>query len=100
MSRPKPNIILEFTDRKTYNSEQVLEAEQAKIFSVFYKGKPINLRNINTLNDSIGPKYKRTTFVGNAGHAFNLAEKLNSLFKSTDFQVFELTHGTPISENK
>lgn len=100
MSRPKPTVILEFTDRKTYNSEQVLEAEQNKIFAVFYQGKPINLRNINTLNDNIGPKYKRTTFVGNSGHAFNLAEKLNLLFKTDEFKVYELTSGISIEEDK
>ena len=98
MSRPKPNIKLEFTDRKTYNSEQVLEAEQDKIFAVFYQGKPINLRNINTLNDSIGPKYKRTSFIGNSGHAFNLADKLNTLFKTTEFAVYELSGGIMITE--
>lgn len=98
MSRPKPNVLLEYTDRATYNSEQVLEAEQSKIFAVFYQGKPVNLRNINVLNDNIGPKYKRTTFVGNSGHAFNLAEKLNALFKTTEFKVYELYDGNEISE--
>jgi hypothetical protein len=78
MSRPRPNILLEFVEPKTYKSEQVLEAED--IFAVFYDGSPINLRSIkNTLIDYPTPKYRKSLFV-NPGHAFNLAEKLNKLF--------------------
>lgn len=98
MSRPKPNVLLEYTDKKTWNCEQILEADQDKIYAVYYKGLPVNIRNINKATDSIGPKYKRTTFVGNPGHAFNLAEKLNALFKTTDFEVFELLGGVCIKE--
>ena len=36
MARPKPTIILEHTDSKTYRSEQVLEASD--IYAVFYEG--------------------------------------------------------------
>ena len=43
MSRPKPTILLEHTDRKTYKSEQVLAAEG--IWAVFYKNKPFNLKS-------------------------------------------------------
>lgn len=95
MSRPKPNIILDYTDPKTYKSEQVLEAEA--IYAVFYDGKPINLRSLNSLVNYPGPKYKKVSF-SNPGHAFNLAEKLNKLFKTDRFQVFELTGGNPITE--
>jgi hypothetical protein len=95
MSRPKPKVLLDYTDPKTYKSEQVLEAEA--IYAVFYDGKPINLRNINSLVNYPGPKYKKVSF-SNPGHAFNLAEKLNKLFKSDKFKVYELTGGKPISE--
>lgn len=95
MSRPKPKILLNYTDPKTYKSEQVLEAEA--IYSVFHKGKPINLRSLETFKDYPGPKYKKVSF-SNPGHAFNLAEKLNKLFKTTDFKVFKMTTGEPIDE--
>ena len=36
MSRPKPEIIMEFTNPKNYKAEQILKAEA--IYSVFYKG--------------------------------------------------------------
>lgn len=95
MSRPKPTVILDYTDPKTYKSEQVLEAEA--IYAVFLDGKPINLRSLNSLVNYPGPKYKKVSF-SNPGHAFNLAEKLNKLFKTDRFKVFKLTQGVQITE--
>jgi hypothetical protein len=56
MSRPKPNIVLESVNKKTYKSDQVLEAEA--IWAVFYKGKPFNLKSQNSLSSYSGSKYK------------------------------------------
>lgn len=98
MSRPKPNILLELTDKKTYKTEQVLEAEA--IWAVFYCDKPINLKISSLLAQQLGPKYKKVSF-SNSGHAFNLAEKLNKMFNTQEFSVFKLTTGEKISnENK
>ena len=94
MSRPKPDIILEHTNPKNYKSEQVLKAEA--IYSVFYQGKPINLRSLNTLVNYPGPKYKKVSF-SNSGHAFNLAERLNKIFNANVFQVVKLTQGHVIT---
>jgi len=96
MSRPKPDVLLNFTDPKTFKSEQVLKAEA--IFAVFFDGQPINLRSLNTLLDYPGPKYKKVSF-SNPGHAFNLAEKLNKLFKTDKFMVYMLTGGVMVTEN-
>jgi hypothetical protein len=90
MSRPKPNVLLEITDKKTYNIDQVLESDA--IWAVFYKGKPINLKMLNYASPIQSPKYKKISF-SNSGHAFNLAEKLNKKFNSKDFAVFKLTSG-------
>jgi len=95
MARPKPQILLDYTNPKTYKSEQILEADA--IFAVFYDGSPINLRTLNSLVNYPGPKYKKVSF-SNSGHAFNLAERLNKLFKTDKFQVFELTQGKPLSD--
>ena len=81
MSRPKPTIIMEHTDPKTYKSDQVLKADA--IYAVFYKGEPINLRTLNSLVSYPGPKYRKVSF-SNSGHAFNLAEKLNKMFNTDD----------------
>lgn len=96
MARPKPTIILEHTDSQTYRSEQVLQAEA--IYAVFFQGKPINLRSLNSLVNYPGPKYKKVSF-SNPGHAFNLAERLNKIFQSNEFKVVKLTEGEIIDED-
>jgi len=91
MSRPKPKVLLEYTNKKTYKAEQVLEAEA--IWAVFYKNEPFNLKSFNSLTSYPGPKYKKTSF-SNPGHAVNLAKKLNLTFGTENFQVVKLTSGT------
>lgn len=97
MSRPRPVILLEYTEPKTYKSEQVLKSEA--IYAVFYDGKPINLRTVNKLVDYPGPKYRKASF-SNSGHAFNLSEKMNKMFKTDKFTVVKLTSGTVITEKE
>lgn len=96
MSRPKPNVLLEYTNSATYKCEQVLDAEA--IWAVFYQDKPFNLKSSNALTSYPGPKYKKTSF-SNPGHAFNLAKKLNQMFKTIDFVVVKLTAGEILSED-
>jgi tetratricopeptide (TPR) repeat protein len=75
--------------------EEVLAADA--IYAVFHKDKPINLRTLNSLVSYPGPKYKKVSF-SNPGHAFNLADRLNKLFKVEDFSVVELKQGRRINE--
>ena len=93
MSRPKPTVLAEQTNRSTYKSEQVLAAEG--IWAVFYDGKPINLKTANLLVQYPGPKYKKVSF-SNSGHAVNLAKKLNAQFKTDKFSVVLLTQGETV----
>lgn len=95
MARPKPDVLLEYTD-DNFRSEQVLDA--AAIYAVFYKGTPINLKSYNSLVDMPGAKYKKTAF-SNAGHAFNLADRLNKKFRTTEFTVVRMTSGEHIEED-
>lgn len=95
MGRPKPNILLEFTNKKTYKAEQVLEAEA--IWAVFYKDKPINLKTGIFLGQQLKPKYKKVSF-SNEGHAINLAERLNKIFNTKDFSVYKLVTGEKVSD--
>jgi hypothetical protein len=90
MSRPKPKVLLENTNKKNYKTEQILEADA--IWAVFYKSRPFNLKSFNSLTSYPGPKYKKVSF-SNPGHAHNLSKKLNRLFECEDFQVVELTSG-------
>lgn len=94
MSRPKPAILLSRVDPKTFKAEQVLKA--TAIYAVFFDDQPINLRSLHTVID-IGPKYKKVSF-SNPGHAFNLCEKLNKLFKTDRFAVHRLIEGEQIIE--
>ena len=93
MSRTQPKVVLEIVDKKTYRSEQVLEA--SGIWAVFYDGAPINLKNQHYLDSQSVPKYKKTSF-SNPGHARNLCRKLNEQFKTDKFSVIFLSTGTKV----
>lgn len=93
MSRPKPSVLLEYTNRTNYKCEQILASDG--IWAVFYQNKPINLKSFNSLVGYPGPKYKKTAF-SNKGYAINLAKKLNKLFKTTDFSVVLMNGGTMV----
>lgn len=93
MSRPKPKVLLEITNKKTYKSDQILDAEA--IWAVFYQGKPFNLKSQNNLGGYMGSKYKKVSF-SNPGHAINLAKKLNKQFNTTEFIVVKLTQGEEV----
>lgn len=96
MSRPKPKVLLETTNKKNYKVEQILEAEA--IWAVFYKDKPINVKTEILNNNDIKPKYIKVSF-SNSGHAFNLAEKLNKTFNTLDFSVYKLTTGKKVIDD-
>ena len=93
MSRPKPNVLVEQTNKSTYKTEQVLASEG--IWAVFYDSAPINLKTSNMLVQYPGPKYKKVSF-SNPGHAINLAKKLNAQFKTDKFSVVLLKAGSRI----
>ena len=90
MSRPKPKVLLKYTDKNTFRCEEVLDANA--IWAVFYQGKPFNLKSSSAVSPTPGPKYKKVSF-SNPGHAHNLAKKLNKLFHTEEFRVVELTNG-------
>jgi len=93
MSRPKPNVMVEITDKQTYKTQQVLKANG--IYAVFFQGSPINFKTANLLVQHPGPKYKKVSF-SNPGHAVNMAKKLNTQFKTEDFTVVLLQQGEQI----
>lgn len=93
MSRPKPRVVLESINKKTYKSDQILKAEA--IWAVFYQGQPFNLKSQNSLGGYSGSKYKKVSF-SNPGHAHNLAKKLNTQFNTKDFVVVKLTQGEEV----
>ena len=66
MSRPKPTVLIEHTNKQSYKTEQVLASEG--VWAVFFDTKPINLKTSNLLTQFPGPKYKKVSF-SNPGHA-------------------------------
>ena len=93
MSRPKPDVLIELTNKSTYKTEQVLASEG--VWAVFYEKIPINLKTSNLLVQYPGPKYKKVSF-SNPGHAINLARKLNVQFKTDRFTVVLLKSGEQV----
>ena len=93
MSRPKPIVILQHSDKATYKVDEVLSAEA--VWAVFYDGKPINLKNSSLVTNYPGPKYKKVSF-SNPGHAINLAKKLNARYNTDRFSVVKLDQGEQI----
>ena len=96
MSRPKPQVLIEHTDKQTYKTEQVLASEG--VWAVFFDNKPINLKTSNMLTQYPGPKYKKVSF-SNPGHAKNLVKKLNTQFKTDKFTVVLLKSGDTVYPN-
>jgi len=90
MSRPRPTILAEITNKATYKTDQVLASEG--VWAVYYQERPINIKTQNMLIQYPGPKYKKVSF-SNPGHAINLAKKLNRQFKTDEFTVVMLTAG-------
>lgn len=95
MPRPAPSILLEITNNSSNKIDQVLES--SSIWAVFYKDKPINLKTISLNLFSLKSKYKKVSF-SNAGHAFNLAKRLNKQFNCNDFSVYQLNFGKKIDD--
>ena len=93
MARPQPFVLIEHNNKTTYLTTQIVEAEHNAIWAVFYKNKAFNLKTFNSITSFPGPKYKKTSF-SNAGHAYNLAKKLNKQFECNDFTVEKLPHDT------
>ena len=97
MSRPKPQVLLEITNKQTYKSEQVLASEG--IWAIFLDNKPVNLKTTSMLAQYSGPKYKKSSF-SNPGHAINLCKKLNTQFKTNRFSVVLLNSGATVYPTK
>jgi len=93
MSRPRPQVLVEITNKETYKTEQVLASNG--IWAVYFEERPINLKTSNYLVQYPGPKYKKVSF-SNPGHAINLAKKLNEQFQTDKFSVVLLDKGKVI----
>lgn len=89
MARPSPQVLCSFTDSASHRVTEVLAADA--IYAVTFAGQPINVRHKHALLDLM-PKYRPVAFP-NAGHAHNLADKLNTMFKTRGFAVHRKCQG-------
>jgi len=95
MTRPKPTVLLQDVEP----DGRVLQVcETDAVYAVCYCGEPIMLKTYPDANSNYyGAKYNKTSFP-NSGHAFNLADKLNSRFKTDEFTVAIMRVGRTIQE--
>jgi adenylylsulfate kinase-like enzyme len=90
MARPSPTVLLQHI----YEDERALEICEADFtWGVYYKGKPIAIKNIPSVEHPYpGPKYPRVNFQ-NLAHALRLRDKMNTLFNTEDFSVVRMEAG-------
>jgi hypothetical protein len=69
----------------------ILECEG--YWTITYQGRPVSLRKNVYYEDGIKMKYPRTGF-NNRAHCERLAQRLNTMFNSTEFKCVELTTTT------
>ncbi len=84
--RPKPTVSDSHTNLATGALTEICSCEG--VFFVTFKGTSITLRKSNSYYEKHF-RYGKTSFT-NKAHAFNLAESLNKLFKTNQFEVHEL----------
>lgn len=97
MARTKATVLLKHVNGKTHKLVEVLAAEV--VYAVYYNEKPFNLKHSHSLLDDKPIKYHKTAFP-NSAPAYHLAERLNEMFFTDKFQVYQLTGGIKITKAK
>ena len=75
MSRPKPEVKLQHSNKETYKLDEVLAADG--IWAVFLDGTPINLKSSSLVANYPGPKYKKVSY-STPGNAEDMVKTLNA----------------------
>jgi hypothetical protein len=70
MSRPKPNVLIEHTNKSTYKTEQVLASEG--VWAVFYDSQTYQSKNIKHVGPVPRTQVQKSVSSSNPGHAKNL----------------------------
>jgi hypothetical protein len=84
VGRPNKEILLTHTDDNGYITE-VLKVKG--LWVVTYQGEPIGIRRTYRMEHSM--KYPRTAY-NNPAFAYNMMERMNALYRTTDFNVIEI----------
>jgi len=84
VGRPNKEIILQHMDANGYATE-ILKV--SGLWIVTYQGNPIGIRRTYRMEHS--KKYPRTAY-NNPAFAYNMMERMNTLYNTTDFNVLEI----------
>ena len=84
VGRPNKEIILQHMDDNGYSTE-ILKVKG--LWIVTYQGQPIGIRR--TYRMEYSKKYPRTAY-NNPAFAYNMMERMNALYNTTDFNVLEI----------
>jgi len=95
MGRPKSPHLIEHVDEK-FIGTQVREA--SGVFAVTYGNSIITVRSESKLTDE-PPRYKQTIFP-TSGSAHLMANKMNKLFGTDMFGVWDVSAGKPHTKDK
>ena len=90
MSNGRPSAKILLTTQEGRFTIDILEATGSYV--VLYKGQPFSLRKTIINNYIDAPKYLRT-YYPTPSHAWNLADKLNARYDTTEFTVQEIHTG-------
>ena len=85
MSRPTPDIILEY-QHEDLSLTEICEGQG--LFGVIYDGAAFNLRKTNEM---IGTKKYCRTLTVSKGTAMSICRRLNKLFRTDKFQAVKFT---------
>lgn len=96
MSRPAPDVELAWVDLDGMETD-VIFADA--VWVVCYQGRPITVRRGPEGNRYPGFKYLKSAWP-HPGHAFNMADRLNQMFSTEEFTVWEMKPHRQITEPK
>ena len=85
MARPQPRII-----DMAYDGDNIIEIIQCdQMYALTYKGRRVSIRKTTHTVDKVIYKYSKTQWP-NKKTALNIANKLNTQFMTTDFDIVEV----------
>ena len=89
MARPAPQVLLTQDSRDRNQSDVHHEITTGEgCWIVMYQNQPFNYTKTTQARLGVTKKYERMAFA-NRAHAYNLARRLNDLFDTEEFTVWE-----------
>ena len=90
------NELLKFTDPETFKTTSIWETKIG--YAVTYQGTPINVWSVHEYDPDAKPWWRDCIYASEV-YAKNACKKLNTQFKTDQFQVQELILGDKIEDD-